>query len=417
MGLHLIIYFFAATIFYAGDPVIKKNSTQVLSSYKSDPVLNSRLLLSDAAAGQKFRLPLIKELELRAGNRDLYFNDLFYGVRVSTNNFTERRQLEKLPALNADLYHSEYQLLLKESLMNRYELVLKYLEAQQMKFWMDSLLYWNQMKSEILIEAMDHGEKIEIKDLTNARENIYALTKDLHDWNTVMDNVLQKLKVQYKIPDLDTLVENELVQIRELENRIQSKLQNEVVSLTELNRQSELNLLQQEILLEKAKNQNWGTFLQLNYEDNTDPFVYQERFAGRVGVSIPIRGNSNRKLNELQLQKMELEQKIAVSREITRTNYQLKTISLRNEIRNFVMEEENLSNNIFVRFLNSPSLVATIQATEIIELKIGLIKEKIHLEKSKWAILGSFTEFLYESDLISASPLVNHLHRSSVTLD
>lgn len=417
MGLHLIIYFFAATIFYAGDPVIKKNSTQVLSSYKSDPVLNSRLLLSDAAAGQKFRLPLIKELELRAGNRDLYFNDLFYGVRVSTNNFTERRQLEKLPALNADLYHSEYQLLLKESLMNRYELVLKYLEAQQMKFWMDSLLYWNQMKSEILIEAMDHGEKIEIKDLTNARENIYALTKDLHDWNTIMDNVLQKLKVQYKIPDLDTLVENELVQIRELENRIQSKLQNEVVSLTELNRQSELNLLQQEILLEKAKNQNWGTFLQLNYEDNTDPFVYQERFAGRVGVSIPIRGNSNRKLNELQLQKMELEQKIAVSREITRTNYQLKTISLRNEIRNFVMEEENLSNNIFVRFLNSPSLVATIQATEIIELKIGLIKEKIHLEKSKWAILGSFTEFLYESDLISASPLVNHLHRSSVTLD
>ena len=301
--------------------------------------------------------------------------------------------------------------------MNRYELVLKYLEAQQMKFWMDSLLYWNQMKSEILVEAMDHGEKIEIKDLTNARENIYALTKDLHDWNTVMDNVLQKLKVQYKIPDLDTLVENELVQIRELENRIQSKLQNEVVSLTELNRQSELNLLQQEILLEKAKNQNWGTFLQLNYEENTDPFVYQERFAGRVGVSIPIRGNSNRKLNELQLQKMELEQKIAVSREITRTNYQLKTISLRNEIRNFVMEEENLSNNIFVRFLNSPSLVATIQATEIIELKIGLIKEKIHLEKSKWAILGSFTEFLYESDLISASPLVNHLHRSSVTLD
>lgn len=417
MGLHLIIYFFAATIFYAGDPVIKKNSTQVLSSYKSDPVLNSRLLLSDAAAGQKFRLPLIKELELRAGNRDLYFNDLFYGVRVSTNNFTERRQLEKLPALNADLYHSEYQLLLKESLMDRYELVLKYLEAQQMKFWMDSLLYWNQMKSEILIEAMDHGEKIEIKDLTNARENIYALTKDLHDWNTVMDNVLQKLKVQYKIPDLDTLVENELVQIRELENRIQSKLQNEVVSLTELNRQSELNLLQQEILLEKAKNQNWGTFLQLNYEDNTDPFVYQERFAGRVGVSIPIRGNSNRKLNELQLQKMELEQKITVNREITRTNYQLKTISLRNEIRNFVMEEENLSNNIFVRFLNSPSLVATIQATEIIELKIGLIKEKIHLEKSKWAILGSFTEFLYESDLISASPLVNHLHRSSVTLD
>lgn len=417
MGLHLIIYFFAATIFYAGDPVIKKNSTQVLSSYKSDPVLNSRLLLSDAAAGQKFRLPLIKELELRAGNRDLYFNDLFYGVRVSTNNFTERRQLEKLPALNADLYHSEYQLLLKESLMDRYELVLKYLEAQQMKFWMDSLLYWNQMKSEILVEAMDHGEKIEIKDLTNARENIYALTKDLHDWNTVMDNVLQKLKVQYKIPDLDTLVENELVQIRELENRIQSKLQNEVVSLTELNRQSELNLLQQEILLEKAKNQNWGTFLQLNYEDNTDPFVYQERFAGRVGVSIPIRGNSNRKLNELQLQKMELEQKITVNREITRTNYQLKTISLRNEIRNFVMEEENLSNNIFVRFLNSPSLVATIQATEIIELKIGLIKEKIHLEKSKWAILGSFTEFLYESDLISASPLVNHLHRSSVTLD
>lgn len=417
MGLHLIIYFFAATIFYAGDPVIKKNSTQVLSSYKSDPVLNSRLLLSDAAAGQKFRLPLIKELELRAGNRDLYFNDLFYGVRVSTNNFTERRQLEKLPALNADLYHSEYQLLLKESLMDRYELVLKYLEAQQMKFWMDSLLYWNQMKSEILVEAMDHGEKIEIKDLTNARENIYALTKDLHDWNTIMDNVLQKLKVQYKIPDLDTLVENELVQIRELENRMPSKLQNEVVSLTELNRQSELNLLQQEILLEKAKNQNWGTFLQLNYEDNTDPFVYQERFAGRVGVSIPIRGNSNRKLNELQLQKMELEQKIAVSREITRTNYQLKTISLRNEIRNFVMEEENLSNNIFVRFLNSPSLVATIQATEIIELKIGLIKEKIHLEKSKWAILGSFTEFLYESDLISASPLVNHLHRSSVTLD
>ena len=417
MGLHLIIYFFAATIFYAGDPVIKKNSTQVLSSYKSDPVLNSRLLLSDAAAGQKFRLPLIKELELRAGNRDLYFNDLFYGVRVSTNNFTERRQLKKLPALNADLYHSEYQLLLKESLMNRYELVLKYLEAQQMKFWMDSLLYWNQMKSEILIEAMDHGEKIEIKDLTNARENIYALTNDLHEWNTIMDNVLQKLKVQYKIPDLDTLVENELVQIRELENRMPSKLQNEVVSLAELNRQSELNLLQQEILLEKAKNQNWGTFLQLNYEDNTDPFVYQERFAGRVGVSIPIRGNSNRKLNELQLQKMELEQKITVNREITRTNYQLKTISLRNEIRNFVMEEENLSNNIFVRFLNSPSLVATIQATEIIELKIGLIKEKIHLEKSKWAILGSFTEFLYESDLISASPLVNHLHRSSVTLD
>ena len=232
MGLHLIIYFFAATIFYAGDPVIKKNTTQVLSSYKSDPVLNSRLLLSDAAGSQKFRLPVIKELELRAGNRDLYFNDLFYGVRVSTNNFTERRQLKKLPALNADLYHSEYQLLLKESLMDRYELVMKYLEAQQMKFWMDSLLYWNQMKSEILIEAMDHGEKIEIKDLTNARENIYALTNDLHEWNTIMDNVLQKLKVQCKIPELDTLVENELVQIRELENRIQSKLQNEAVSLT-----------------------------------------------------------------------------------------------------------------------------------------------------------------------------------------
>lgn len=84
---------------------------------------------------------------------------------------------------------------------------------------------------------------------------------------------------------------------------------------------------------------------------------------------------------------MELEQKIAVSREITQTNYQLKMISLRNEIRNFVMEEENLSNNIFVRFLNSPSLLATIKATEIIELKIGLIKEKFIWKKANGPFL------------------------------
>jgi hypothetical protein len=225
------------------------------------------------------------------------------------------------------------------------------------------------------------------------------------------------MKLQYRIPDLDTIQENEMVQIRDLENRIQSFAPNELVSLSERNKQSELNLLLQEIVLEKAKNQNWGSFLQLNYEDNTDPFVYQERFAGRLGVSIPINGNSNRKLNELQLKKMELEQKINLSHEITRTTSRLRSAALSKEISNYLMEEENLRNNIFIRLLNEPSVLATIKANEIIELKIGLIKEKMQLEKTKWSILGSFTEFLYESDLISASPLVNHLHRSSVTLD
>lgn len=413
----MILYLSAASLFSSGDPLTKKNTTQILSSYKADPSLNSSLLLSDASGSQNSRLPIIKELELRAGNRDLYFNDVFYGVRVSTNNFKERRQLKKLPALNADLYRTEYQLQLKESMMERYELVLKYLEAQHLKRWTDSLLYWNQMKSDILLQALDHGEKIEIKDLTNARENIHALTNDLHDWNTIMNNALERMKLQYRIPDLDTIQENEIVQIRDLENRIQSFAPNDLVSLSERNKQSELNLLLQEIVLEKAKNQNWGSFLQLNYEDNTDPFVYQERFAGRVGVSIPINGNSNRKLNELQLKKMELEQKINLSHEITRTTSRLKSAALSKEISDYLMEEENLRNNIFIRLLNEPSVLATIKANEIIELKIGLIKEKIHLEKTKWSILGSFTEFLYESDLISASPLVNHLHRSSVTLD
>lgn len=417
MSFLLILYLSAASLFSSGDPLTKKNTTQILSSYKADPSLNSSLLLSDASGSQNSRLPIIKELELRAGNRDLYFNDVFYGVRVSTNNFKERRQLKKLPALNADLYRTEYQLQLKESMMERYELVLKYLEAQHLKRWTDSLLYWNQMKSDILLQALDHGEKIEIKDLTNARENIHALTNDLHDWNTIMNNALERMKLQYRIPDLDTIQENEIVQIRDLENRIQSFAPNDLVSLSERNKQSELNLLLQEIVLEKAKNQNWGSFLQLNYEDNTDPFVYQERFAGRVGVSIPINGNSNRKLNELQLKKMELEQKINLSHEITRTTSRLKSAALSKEISDYLMEEENLRNNIFIRLLNEPSVLATIKANEIIELKIGLIKEKIHLEKTKWSILGSFTEFLYESDLISASPLVNHLHRSSVTLD
>jgi len=417
MSFLLILYLSAASLFNSGDPLSKKNTTQILSSYKSDPLLNNSLLLSDAAGSQNTRLPFIKELELRAGNRDLYFNDVFYGVRVSTNNFKERRQLKKLPALNADLYRTEYQLQLKESMMERYELVLKYLEAQHLKLWTDSLLYWNQMKSDILLRALDHGEKIEIKDLTNARENIHALTNDLHDWNTIMNNALERMKLQYRIPDLDTIQENEIVQIRDLENRIQSFAPNKLVSLSERNKQSELNLLLQEIVLEKAKNQNWGSFLQLNYEDNTDPFVYQERFAGRLGVSIPINGNSNRKLNELQLKKMELEQKINLSHEITRTTSRLRSAALSKEISNYLMEEENLRNNIFIRLLNEPSVLATIKANEIIELKIGLIKEKMQLEKTKWSILGSFTEFLYESDLISASPLVNHLHRSSVTLD
>jgi len=417
MSFLLILYLSAASLFNSGDPINKKNTTQILSSYKSDPLLNNSLLLSDAAGSKKTIFPIIQELELRAGNRDLYFNDVFYGVRVSTNNFKERRQIKKLPALNADLYRTEYQLQLKESMMERYELVLKYLEAQHLKFWTDSLLYWNQMKSDILLQALDHGEKIEIKDLTNARENIHALTNDLHDWNTIMNNALERMKLQYRIPDLDTIQENEIVQIKDLENRIQSIAPSDLVSLSERNKQSELNLLLQEIVLEKAKNQNYGSFLQLNYEDNTDPFVYQERFAGRVGVSIPINGNSNRKLNELQLKKMELEQKINLSHEITRTTSRLRSAALSKEISDYLMEEENLRNNIFIRLLNEPSVLATIKANEIIELKIGLIREKMQLEKTKWSILGSFTEFLYESDLISASPLVNHLHRSSVTLD
>lgn len=176
-----------------------------------------------------------------------------------------------------------------------------------------------------------------------------------------------------------------------------------------LEAQNELDAVIMEQRVEKAERQKVLDFVQSRYQqDPKDPF--REEFSISMGVNIPYAKAGNVKRQELALEQLESEQKIAnIHRQ---TIQQLNDLRLEFELlRQQKQKQEDQWANSFLQKMESGALPGlSAEPLLILEAKKARLKSDMRILEIEKKLFEVYVNWLDLSGQLSEPPLVNYLH-------
>ncbi len=351
---------------------------------------------------RNYRLPIIDELEVRAGNDELIYEDLQYAVRIRPGNpWKIRRNNAFFNATKKELSLRK-ELEFKENLLSRYEDVLEYFFEQELYELTLKQSSLTAQKATILQENME-SDLFDARDFAETKidqvEKIEALDDVLTEWNQIR----QAISITFGVPDFDWN-SFKLISVSTIDS-LANELANSSIGSQELDLISQrIEVARQEVRVEKA-DFDIG-FIQGEYF----PFTNRDSEIGySVGITIPIFRNNRAQIAERKLDEIELRSEFENEQLRDSVNRILEFEYLKNLIihhNQIVQQTEEIDLENLVQNL---ARVEDYDPIAILGMKEGILKLEEVLLKSKQRVLEQYLEFLFTFDLLTQQPLVNYL--------
>lgn len=351
---------------------------------------------------QNYRLPIIDELELRAGNDELDYEDLQYAVRIRPGNpWKIRRNKAFFNATKKELSLRK-EVEFKENLLSRYENVLDYLFEQQ---FYELVLRQSSLTTQMatIFQQNLESDLFDARDFAETKidqvEKLEILDDALTEWNRIRKTI----SVILGISDFDW-ANFELVSVSTIDS-MATKLANSSINSKELELIAQrIEVARQEVRVEKAD-------FDIGYiQGEYFPFTNRDSEIGySVGITIPIFQNNRAQIAERRLDEIELRNEFeseqfqdSVNR-VLEYEYLKNLIAHHNQIVNQTEEIdlENLVQNL--------ARVEDYDPIAILEMKEGILKLEEVLLKSKQRVIEQYLEFLFTFNVLTQQPLINYL--------
>lgn len=410
-------------------PVIKKTSTFwgviffVTTSINAQETVSDFLLTAFEARNiqsynarinflkpSNYRIPIIDELEIRAGNDELIYEDLQYALRVRPSNpWKIRRNNALFNATKIEL-DIRRKIEFKENLTNRYELLARYFFEKQIFDLVTKQQILVSKKASVFQENIESG-LFDARDFAEAKlnqiEGLESVDDALVEWNQTQQRIAAVLRnTTFNWSSFN------LISIEKID-AVASRIANSTLSSVELDLISQrIEVARQEVRVEKA-DFDIG-FLQAEYF----PFTNRDSEIGySIGFTIPIFQNNRPQIAERKLDEIELKSEFETEQYQDSINKLLEYEHLRNLLLHHKMVEEEVDKIDLETLLNNLGRIEDYDPIAILDLEEGILKLDEILLKSQQRVLEQYLDFLFTFDVIIDQPLVNYLSDSLESIE
>ncbi len=271
----------------------------LLASAWDDPAVQLQREQQAYLDGHDFKLPLLKELQLRTSTRDWEPDQQEYAIRLQGNTPGMKRTQASIYANLKAMSEAERLELVQEALIGRYELVVDAYFAKRNK----QLLLRQQRvfkdKKAVFAEQLALGVEQDLDDFFRAEEDLLDVAKKLHGIGTELSQ--QRSLAKIFTGKADTVAVDSLIDPTKLVMFLQGSLEQLPPSVKREQLQAELTNL--ELEMERKESHNLLDFVQFGYTGNAnDPL--NNRFRVGAGVTLPWPNGSKLQIQERELEAM-----------------------------------------------------------------------------------------------------------------
>lgn len=405
----LIACLWLLSSFITEDP-IKISVKDVLTSVQKERRIIAHLQTVDFLNRLNYRLPLLKDLGLRYGTDDFTNAKRQYAASFGLNTFKIIKEQQALKNAQLSVYQAKNDLSLSQVVQERYVNMVDVYFSEALLARQQALDTLLNQKNTVLKTSLQKGISIKVKDLVETEDDIRNLRRDLSEMNNIQALSYQKIRDYTGIQSAFVLNFGNFITLSKLEEILNTLKTHKNFQLPELKiTQSRINLSQAELRLEEASFKQVFDGFQLIYEHKNKTDFSTQDFSFRLGFNIPIKGNIRPKQNELLLEIKEAENDYQTV--FFETDKQLKTQILRieNLIKQYRFSLETLNNSLSNNLLNTPSVLATLSPSDVIDLKIIQQKKNIELAQTHYQLIQEYIKLLDITGDLTNAPFKNYL--------
>lgn len=383
---------------------IKISITDILESAQKE----RRFVMNNQTLGQlntlNYRLPFVKDIGLRYGTDDLTNTQGQYAASFSFNTFKLIREQEKIKTAQINLYQAKKDMLLAQILADRYTNITDAYFAQLLLNSQNQLDTLLNQKNTVLKTSLQKGIPIKVKDLVETEDDIRSLRFSMAEMGNIKSLSYQHIKEYLNIEGDFVLSFNDFITIGKLEQVVNNIKVNKNIQTPELRyNQSRMALSEAELRVEEASFKQIFDNIQFIYRNDQKSDLLLNDVSFRLGFNIPIKGNLRPKKNELLLDIKEAENDYQFAYFQMNKELKLQILQLENLIKQYKISQNTLNTSISNNILNTPSVLATLSAADIIDLKIIQQKKTVELHKIYYDIIKEYVKLLtINSDFVFA---------------
>lgn len=399
-------------------------SKAILESAFSTAAVQQQKQLADWSRQLDFRVPLLKEVQVRLGINgsalgDTLFgylrNEDVYGLQLSTNSLRERAAQRAVGLAQSDVYAATTRALLRDALTERYQalaeatLIGAMLTASRQ---LDSLL---AIRQSILLKNLQTGVTVrpkDIIDLENDRQNAARLRSN---WEGRWHNCAEVLR-QFIGHNLTVLpVANwRWPHPDQWAVRITAAHQTTYELPDIAYRTAKTKLAMAELDYAQAQNRQVFNLLRVGYDyplyvetpKRLNPF---NNFSVRLGLTVPLPGNNRFKAAKAMLEVRENQWAADNNIQEHATLCAVQYAKWESALRAWQLHTEQATASLLPTMLKNPTLSAQLSPEEVADIQISLHKRQIQAIEIQYELIKTGLQYLSLCGALQAAPLRNYL--------
>lgn len=375
----------------------------LLSTARNDLALQLKGGEMYARQSADIRLPFVNGVSLRTETNRFELIRQEYTMRVGLNGFKEMKSVRNTQKVLLMAAGAEKRVLLHEALSLRYEALLQFKGLQAEIKLLASLREVQEERFALLRKkAALYSDATDIEDLIKVEsdrdETIAEIAEKQSETETLLDFFEYAAGMQ-ATPDTANWITMQLIR-----EQVQKLPFEPGFSPAIADREADITVAEAEYQAEKAKSQKIFDYVQTRYSDRPgDPFRY-DFFVG-VGFTLPYKGASQVKMEELKIEKLEASNDLQVEKaEQIRQLAALKS-QLESLFKQYELAQQQLQNSqaSFSYDKGAADPIILLTAAE------HLLQRRLKMATLEEAIYWGYYKLLDVSGLMSAEPLINYL--------
>lgn len=358
---------------------------------------------SYSTASQGINIPWIEVYEFRTETRDFELDKQEYTVRLTPNSIKKRKAQKEYFETMLSIPDFEGEKIRCDRLTGAYEdWIIMHIMQSKLSI-MDELGIILNDRIEVLNRMMV-AMRPDLKELADVQKEINELKTGKYD----LSLELKTIKTIYGIEN--QIIDNQdLISLAVIEDRI-SLMTFDENDLVRPEDQYEMKMIDRELNIEKAEDQQVFDFAQFRYQGpHNDPF--EERFSLGVGLRLPNQGNRKIKIKELMLERemLQYDQERVITNDLKQLDFQKKELLRKISSYKYLGTVNNEETEQLQQISQNVSNKVGADPLFLLEIQERMIRMKIKEIDKIGEILMDYIDLLEDANILCSRPFTNAL--------
>lgn len=402
----------AVFLLFLSAPLSAQNtisSSQVLSSSKNELTVLLEDKKIDFLKNTNHNMPISDELEYRTELDEMNFQEQEHTLRWRFTGIKERKAQKKYHQATINLHETEKQLVFEEILFDRYSTLVNYFhQKKEINIRQQQQLVLED-KLNIMRTLASQTTDFDIEDLIRAEDDWHELQVDIFELQEQISSIENRFSKKLNYFTNTPIDTNGLLNIKQLQSITNQFSDTSIFNLGISERQARIDHTAAEYNLEKAEAQQTFDFLQLRYQDRDQKLSIEEEWSLGIGLQIPLKNANRLRLNELELQRIEDENRLLNYRE----NLAKRIIQTKRDLAflfaQYELVQQQLENSHAKYSFGEYRKLYGSEPLALLNMKESLLKREMTLIRIEEDIFREYIRLLDLTGVLYEVPLRNYL--------